>query len=87
MDAAASAIEKVARVLAHIRRRWPRVSDSVGCRLRLRGARPTASTSCSDWPRTSGSSPRSRPIADLQKVQLAIVLATLDAAGTGGADT
>ena len=67
IDAAAGAIEEVARVVAHIRRRWPRVrvllrADSGFAREDLMaGARPTASTSCSDWPRMSGSSPRSRP--------------------------
>jgi Transposase DDE domain group 1 len=67
MDAAAGAIEEVARVVAHIRRRWPRVrillrADSGFAREDLMAwCEANGSTSCLDWPRTSGSSPRSGP--------------------------
>jgi hypothetical protein len=67
MDAAAGAIEEVARVVAHIRRRWP------GLRILLRADSGFAREDLMAWceangvdflfglARTSGSFPRSRP--------------------------
>ena len=58
IDASAGAVEEVARIVGHIRARWPRVrillrADSGFAREALmRGARGTASISCSGWPGT-----------------------------------
>src|SRR6202035_2828012 len=51
-------VEEMARIVARIRQRWPKV------RILLRadsGFAREASISCSAWPRTAGSSERSRP--------------------------
>ena len=65
LDAAAGAVEEVARLVARISVRCPRArafccaptqaSRATTC---WPGARPTASTSCSGWHRTNGSSPK-----------------------------
>ncbi len=60
MDAAAGAVEEVARIVAQIRRRWPHVrilvrADSEFAREELMvWCEAHACTSCSDWPRTTG---------------------------------
>ena len=67
MDAAAGAVEEVARVVARIRARWPRTrillrADSGFAREDLMAWCETNGVDfCSGWRGTSGSSPRSRP--------------------------
>ena len=61
IDAAAGAVEEVARIVAHIRRRWPlvRILLRADFGLRARGADGLVrgerrATSCSGWRRTIG---------------------------------
>ena len=66
-DAAAGVLEEVARIVAQIRRRWPRTrillrGDSGFTREAvMRGARPTAWTTCSAWLATTAWRRRSTP--------------------------
>ena len=60
IDASAGSVEEMARIVAHIRQRWPGVrillrADSGFARDALMaGARTTGWTSCSAWPRMPG---------------------------------